>query len=338
MSSASGQGAVGQASHPPGGWSSAPPNRLLQSRSTRHCGVGASPAGWAGGVLVSLEASFRLTKPMLSLWIAGVALTSWVIARQSLGGNGLAFTLLVLLLAAACATFNNVQDRDIDGLSPRTRRRPLPSGEITALHAVAQGVLLITVAVLGIALLTSDWMTPALAVVSAGLYNGLYTPLKRRSLLSIVPGAAAGAMPALLGWVAAGGDLTSPSPWYLSTMLVVWQLPHIWLLHLQLNGEPSCSHLPTMLHRIPAVQLQRLSALGILSFTALVLVMPYFKLIQSQAGKNLLVVLAVAFVAAAIQLALGQAAQRTHRLLFHAWNLTMAAVLTLIVVDLLLLS
>jgi protoheme IX farnesyltransferase len=107
----------------------------------------------------------------------------------------------------------------------RTRHRPLADGRMSA--AQGRGVAA-AFAALGLGAL---WLgaNPAAAVVALAtllIYAFVYTPLKRRTSLSTIVGAVPGALPPLVGWAAARGDVAGVEPWTIFALMFVWQLPH----------------------------------------------------------------------------------------------------------------
>ena len=128
------------------------------------------------------------------------------------------------LVAAGSSALNQWLERRTDGRMFRTVNRPLPAGRIHPLEALVFGVLL------GVAgsvwlLLRVNGLTAALTVATLLMYVGLYTPLKRRTSLCTAIGAIPGALPPVLGWTAAGGELNA-SALALFGILFLWQFPH----------------------------------------------------------------------------------------------------------------
>jgi len=176
------------------------------------------------------RAFWELTKPgigavVLMTTAAGFA----AVGEGPLRWGLLAWTLLGTWLSACGAgALNMLLERDSDALMGRTARRPLPSGRLRAEEAMLVGT---ATAILGVGTLTLA-AHPLAGLLSASclfLYLGLYTPLKRVSPLCMVPGAASGAIPPLIGWAAAHGTL-SPPGWTLALVLFLWQFPHIMAL------------------------------------------------------------------------------------------------------------
>ena len=115
-----------------------------------------------------------------------------------------------------------------DALMNRTKRRPLPSGLITRPHALAFAA---TMGVGGVSLLLwqTNEITAGIGAANIALYTMAYTPLKQVHFLNTWVGAVVGALPPLMGWAAAAGQL-DPGAWVLASALYFWQIPHFMAL------------------------------------------------------------------------------------------------------------
>ena len=128
------------------------------------------------------------------------------------------------LVASAASALNQLMERDYDARMRRTQQRPLPSGRLQP-----QTVLLVGCVAAGLGLaylaLAVNTLTCLLAAFSLLSYLFVYTPLKRLTWLNTAIGAIPGALPPLMGWTAARGELTREG-WSLFAILAFWQLPH----------------------------------------------------------------------------------------------------------------
>ena len=128
------------------------------------------------------------------------------------------------LLAAGAAILNQYLERDHDARMERTARRPLPSGAISAEAALLLGGACSVVGLLALA----AWVNLLVAVLGAVTlvtYLFIYTPLKRKSEWNTIIGAIPGALPPLMGWAAARGEV-DPLGWTMFGILFFWQVPH----------------------------------------------------------------------------------------------------------------
>ena len=138
-------------------------------------------------------------------------------------------TLVALALGsllAACGTsaMNMALEADLDARMERTRMRPVPLGIVSAAEAGIFGAIL---ALVGLALLlaTTNGLATLVCAVTVALYVLVYTPLKTRTTFNTVVGAVPGALPPLIGWAAAVGDLPAGA-WALFAIVFLWQFPH----------------------------------------------------------------------------------------------------------------
>lgn len=130
------------------------------------------------------------------------------------------------LVAAGTAALNQYFERSSDARMRRTSSRPLPLGVLRPVEALTFGAGLLLLGAFYLLLLT-NWLACSLALLTAALYLGLYTPLKKHTTWATAIGAFPGALPPLIGWAAARGSLT-PNAWLLFAILFLWQFPHFY--------------------------------------------------------------------------------------------------------------
>jgi len=134
------------------------------------------------------------------------------------------------LCSSSAAAWNQIFEREQDGLMKRTQQRPLVQGTLTVREAQIAAALW-GVAGTGILALGTDPVTTALGVGNIGLYAGLYTYMKPRSIYNTWVGAVVGAVPPVMGWTAAtGGSILDLDAMILGTTLYLWQMPHFFAL------------------------------------------------------------------------------------------------------------
>lgn len=140
----------------------------------------------------------------------------WLLCLHTVFGAG--------LTAAGVLGLNQYLERDVDAQMKRTQERPLPDGRMNPLEALIIGAVLTGGGMLYLTFIvnTLSGFVISLIVVS---YLFLYTPLKRKTSLCTLIGAVPGALPPVVGWVAARGSLTGEA-WVLFAILFLWQLPH----------------------------------------------------------------------------------------------------------------
>lgn len=128
------------------------------------------------------------------------------------------------LVAGGASALNQVWERRTDALMQRTRRRPLPDLRLTATAALWFGVALSAAGLVQL-WLGVNWLSAGVALLTLFSYVLCYTPLKVRTSLSTIVGAVPGALPAVIGWVAATGRW-SIEAWVLFGIVFMWQMPH----------------------------------------------------------------------------------------------------------------
>lgn len=168
---------------------------------------------------------WELTKPRLSLMSVATAVLGYFAAGPQIAWPLFAALVIGSTLAAfGCGVLNQWWEREEDALMERTADRPIAAGRIQPLAGFIYGILL---SVAGVALLWA-FVNVAAALVTALivlLYILAYTPLKRRTPYATEIGAIPGALPPLVGWLAAGAGFSAMG-WLLFAILFAWQIPH----------------------------------------------------------------------------------------------------------------
>jgi heme o synthase len=167
-----------------------------------------------------------LTKPRLnSLVIVTAAIGYYLGARDAFTLTSMVETVAgIALVAGGAAGLNQIYERETDGVMRRTRMRPLPAHRITPGEAAIFSIGLAAMGLVVVAA-TSNPLAALLTLLTLVSYNVIYTPMKRRSPLATLVGAVPGALPPMIGWVAARGALTVEA-WALFAIVFVWQIPH----------------------------------------------------------------------------------------------------------------
>src|SRR5438128_476719 len=173
-----------------------------------------------------MTAYAELTKPRITFLIVLTAAAGFALASPGRVDYRALFSAMVgiALLSSGIATLNQYMERDLDGLMRRTADRPLPSGKLLPWEALLFGVGLTALAETYLVVVVNPLTALLGLTVIAGYLFG-YTPLKTKTSLSTLVGAFPGAMPPLIGWTAARGEL-SLEAWVLFAILFLWQFPH----------------------------------------------------------------------------------------------------------------
>ncbi len=174
---------------------------------------------------------FALLKFRLSAFVVFSGLFGYFIAETALQTDWkkvLIFTLGSFMITAAANIINQMIEVRLDKVMKRTEGRPLPMGKISMEEALILTVLMMIV---GSALLFIfvNPLTAALTLFSLILYAFVYTPLKQISTVAVFVGAFPGALPPLIGWVAARGELHHYALLIFAVQFI-WQFPHFWAI------------------------------------------------------------------------------------------------------------
>jgi Polyprenyltransferase (cytochrome oxidase assembly factor) len=221
----------------------------------------------------------QLFKLPISIMSTMSAATGFVAFTHALTWRLVPTSGAILLLAFAACALNQAQEYKRDAMMDRTRLRPIPSGKISPTSVVAWSTILALVALLALFLLGGA-VAAGLGALAVLWYNGIYTYLKRVSSLAPVIGSVIGAIPPAIGWVCAGGVLDGPIL-SLSFFLLMWQVPHFWLLALRTSGDYEQAHFPTFVRVLGAGSLSRVTFMWTAATAASALLLPIFGLSNS---------------------------------------------------------
>jgi|SRR6266576_38998 len=171
----------------------------------------------------------ELTKLRVTSLIVMTAWCGYFFGAHKAGESWFSFGLLnaligIGLVSSGTAALNEVMEHDVDGHMRRTALRPIPAGRMSLAHAMTVGLLMSIGGSFYLAIFTNP-LTGLLTFLTSVVYLVAYTPLKRVSPICTFVGAFPGAMPGVLGWTAARGQLEWGTL-VLFAILFVWQFPH----------------------------------------------------------------------------------------------------------------
>jgi protoheme IX farnesyltransferase len=260
------------------------------------------------------------------------AATGYVVFSRALNAGIVTASLGVLFLAMGACAMNQLQDRNIDALMERTRRRPIPSGAVRPDTAFAIAALLV---IGGFFLL---WLVHNLAAALIGAlavawYNGVYTYLKRVWAFAVVPGALIGALPPVIGWTAAGGSPADPQVLALAFFFFVWQVPHFWLLLFAFGTDYEKAGLPSLTKLFSRRQLARLTFIWMLATFVSSLLLATYGLTYSPWISLCLIACGIWLAWEASKLLRAQSAKQTFWPAFRSINLYALCIMALLITD-----
>lgn len=186
----------------------------------------------------------------------------------------------VLLLAFGSAALNHFQEKDFDFMMDRTKGRPIPSNRISSINAFKIALILILSGSI-VLLLGSNLLATGFGLLNLIWYNFIYTYLKRKTPFAIVPGSLVGAIPPVIGWVAAGGSLVDPQIAVIAFFFFIWQIPHFWLLLLVLDKDYRQAGFPTLTEVFNREQLSRITFVWIIATAVTGMLIPLFGIVNN---------------------------------------------------------
>ncbi|AEW85752.1 protoheme IX farnesyltransferase [Flavobacterium columnare NBRC 100251 = ATCC 23463] len=171
----------------------------------------------------------EITKAGLAVSVVFSSLAGFMLGVDEINQNTV-ITLIMLTIGGYCMVgasnaYNQIIEKDLDALMDRTKNRPIPSGRMTVNRAFFIATVL---AVLGVVVLYNiNEKSAMFGAISIFLYTSVYTPMKTKTPLSVFVGAFPGAIPFMLGWVAATNEFGIEA----GTLFLIqffWQFPHFW--------------------------------------------------------------------------------------------------------------
>lgn len=171
------------------------------------------------GLLLKFRLAFSVVISAVAGYLLGTPAFSWAeLLLLTLGG---------FAVVGSSNAFNQVWEVEQDALMGRTQNRPLPAGRMTATRALVWAFAFGIAGIAALAMLNAK--TAGFGALSLLLYVLIYTPLKAKSPWAVLVGAVPGAIPFMLGWVAATGSF-GLEPGVLFAYQFVWQFPHFWAI------------------------------------------------------------------------------------------------------------
>ena len=274
-----------------------------------------------------------LTKPRIMSLLLLTGICGMFVGAQGVPplGDLVAMTVGLALACGGASALNHVLDRDIDSLmGERTRARPVTAGRVPVAYALEFGLALSAFSYVLLAGLVNV-LTATLALVGNLFYVLVYTRwLKRSTPQNIVIGGAAGAVPPLVGWAAATGNLTVPAL-LLFAIVFFWTPPHFWALALLIKRDYAAAGIPML----PVVRGERETVRQIVLYSVVLVAVTVVPFFWGTVGLVYLIA-ALSLGGGFIWLAIGLARQTTPRraaLLFHSSLLYLALIFVFAAID-----
>lgn len=237
----------------------------------------------------------------------------------------------VFFLASGASSLNQYQERRQDLLMERTKFRPIPSGRLSPSTALKISFLLF---IPGFCLLYGFTTGEAfgLGLLAVLLYNGLYTPLKKKTLFAVLPGTLVGAFPPAIGWFSGGGKVEARLL-ALFAFFFFWQVPHFWLLLLDFRKDYQQAGFLSPVQALGLHQVEKISFIWILATVVSGLLIPLFGIGNSFILLVGLPILGLWLIVRVLKNFSGQHKANSYRIAFRTVNFYMISVMALFSLD-----
>jgi protoheme IX farnesyltransferase len=181
-------------------------------------------------LVIKLRSYYELLKVRLSFLVAFSSGFGYILGNHGVvdWGNFVAFCVGGFLVSGGAITINQILEIDYDKVMKRTMGRPLPTQRVGKLEASVFAIMLLFTG-FSMLYITTNTLTVLISILSMLLYSFVYTPLKRVGPVAVFVGAIPGALPPLLGWVAATGHITYEAL-IIFGIQFIWQFPHFWAI------------------------------------------------------------------------------------------------------------
>ncbi len=278
-----------------------------------------------------LQIVLALIKYKVSIAVTFTAITGYIVFSGYFDLQILTLALGVFLLAGGSSALNECQESVYDAKMPRTMNRPIPTGKISLIHATIVSILFLLA---GTALLYFAFgaVTALLGLLNFVWYNFIYTYLKRISAFAVVPGSLVGAIPAVMGWTAAGGYVFELTIIFIAFFLFIWQIPHFWLLMLKYGKEYEDAGFKTINQAVQPQNLKLVIFAWVVATSFSSIIIPLFLVNISLPFFLIIFALNLMFIGVFVKLSFGNVAELNFRESFISINLYMMIFMLLLIV------
>lgn len=229
----------------------------------------------------NLKNYLELSKLKIVVPVSLTGFTGYFIFNQHITIKTAAITAGIFLLALSASVFNQVQEKSTDAKMNRTRNRPVPSGKISVRNAILFSVItLLTGAIL--IYNAGNFQALMIGLITILWYNGIYTNAKKITAYAVVPGAITGALPPLIGWVAAGGSPVDRTIILIEFLFFIGQVPHFWLIILKYGKEYEQAGMPSLTRIMSNLRIGRLIFYWVVASAIATTLLYIFEIVQSR--------------------------------------------------------
>jgi heme o synthase len=228
-----------------------------------------------------LKNYLELSKLKIMIPVSLTGFTGYFIYSPHLTSDLFLVSTGILFMAISASVLNQIQEADLDRKMARTQNRPIPSNKISIPQA-ATFFLACLAAGFTLIYCSGGLRAALIGIITIFWYNGIYTYSKRITAFAVVPGAVTGALPPLIGWVAAGGGVTDKPIIFLGFLFFIGQIPHFWLLIVKYGEEYRNAGIPSLTEILSMEQINRLTFTWVVSSVTAALFLCFFEIIRSR--------------------------------------------------------
>ena len=237
----------------------------------------------------NLKYYLELSKLKIMIPVSLTGFTGYFIFDPHITLNIFIVSIGILLMAISASVLNQIQEAGLDIKMNRTHKRPIPAKNISKSGAI---LFFLANLIAGTAFIYSagGFRAAIIGLITLVWYNGIYTFSKRFSAFAVVPGAITGALPPLIGWVAAGGGIWDKPIIFLEFLFFIGQIPHFWLLILKYGEEYKNAGIPSLTDILSKAQINRLTFTWVVSSVIAALFLCFFEIIKTRLIVGILLV------------------------------------------------
>ena len=216
----------------------------------------------------------ELVKFRITVLVSFTTVLGYFLASENLGFAFVYPVVGIFLLACSSAALNQYQEVNTDMMMDRTKNRPIPSGKISRNNVLIISVILL-LAGTSILFFKTNFGALFTGLLTFYWYNAVYTPLKKKTALAIIPGSLVGALPPVAGWLAAGGSLLDLKIGIVALYFFVWQIPHFWLLLLLYGNDFKKGGFPVLTDLYSETFIKRITFVLLIATLLIGIAIPY---------------------------------------------------------------
>jgi heme o synthase len=227
-----------------------------------------------------LKYYLELSKLTIMIPVSLTGFTGYFIFEPRLSYKIVFVSIGILFMAVSSSILNQIQEVKLDSRMSRTHNRPIPAGKISLEKSIFFFVINLIAGAI-IIYSAGNLKAAIIGIITVLWYNGIYTYSKRITAFAVVPGAITGALPPLIGWVAAGGGIWDRPVVFLEFLFFTGQIPHFWLLIIKYGEQYKDAGLPSLTSVFSINQINRLTFTWVVFSVVAALFLCYFEVIQN---------------------------------------------------------